>query len=250
VVLGITIGLGLLIKHSLIVLAPISIALLLGHGIWRKIKYKEHLCRYLNLGLLVTCCFYLLLIAGYAFDAGFIDDDEASFISDWFHFTGDFADSFQSMLVHLPVLLPKYYLYGMDMVMNDVQNGRPTFILGQVLDKGVWYYFPIAFVLKTSLPFLIVTIAGLVWTAVEIVRRKWLDGLYLLLPPLIYLALSMNSHLNIGIRHIMPVFPFFAAMGAGAITRFSTIRNRPGEPANSSAAQPLAKRRGSASPSE
>jgi 4-amino-4-deoxy-L-arabinose transferase-like glycosyltransferase len=219
--LGVTIGVGLLIKHSLVVLAPICLVLLLAHGIWRKIKYKEHLCRFLNLGLVVTCCFSLILVAGYAFDAGFIDDDEASFVSDWFHLTGDFANSFQTLLVHLPVLLPKYYLYGMDMVMNDVQNGRPAFIFGQVFEKGVWYYFPAAFVLKTSLPFLTATIAGLVWTAWEIVKRKWLDGLYLLLPPLIYLAMSMTSHLNIGVRHIMPIFPFFAAMAAGAIVSFA-----------------------------
>jgi hypothetical protein len=33
----------------------------------------------------------------------------------------------------------------------------------------------------------------------------------------------MASHLNIGVRHIMPVFPFFAIMGAGAVTAFLNI---------------------------
>ena len=32
--------------------------------------------------------------------------------------------------------------------------------------------------------------------------------------------MSMMSHLNIGVRHIIPVFPFYAVMGAGAITAF------------------------------
>ena len=254
--LGITVSAAILIKHSLIVLAPISLILLLAQGLWRKIKYKEQLCRYLNRGLIITCCFYVILIAGYAFDVGFIDDDEASFISDWFRFTGDFAESFQNLLVHLPILLPKYYLYGMDMVMNDVQNGRPAFLLGEVSDRGWWYYFPVAFVLKTSLPFLIATFAGLVWTTREIIKKKWTDGLYLILPPLLYLAMSMTSHLNIGVRHIMPVFPFFALMGAAAISRIWSLniqldnsRDSFANSSDSSAAPPLAKRRASDSAS-
>jgi hypothetical protein len=110
----------------------------------------------------------------------------------------------------------------MDMVVNDVRNGRPAFIFGQVLDKGVWYYFPVAFVLKTSLPFLIATILGVLWTAVRIVKKKWADGLYIIVPPVLYLAMSMTTHLNIGVRHIMPVFAFFAVMSAAAVQAFWT----------------------------
>jgi len=150
------------------------------------------------------------------------------FISEWFKITGDWSDSFQTLLVHLPVLLPKYYLYGMDMVANDVRNGRPAFLFGDVSDKGWWYYFPAAFVLKTTIPFLLLTVSGIAWTIWETVRRRWLDGLYLVLPPLIYLGLSMSSHLNIGVRHIMPVLLFFAVMGAGAISAFLNIERLKG----------------------
>ena len=37
------------------------------------------------------------------------------------------------------------------------------------------------------------------------------------------MGFSMASHLNIGVRHIMPVFPFFAVMGAGAAAAFLNI---------------------------
>jgi hypothetical protein len=56
------------------------------------------------------------------------------------------------------------------------------------------------------------------------VKRRWIDGLYLVVPPLGYMALSMTSHLDIGVRHIMPVFPFFAVMGAAAVTAFLNIK--------------------------
>ena len=218
--LGLAIAFGLLVKHSLAVLVPATVAFLIAHAIWRKFKYKEHLCRYIGFALITLGCAYIIFLAGYAFDANFIDDDEAVFICEWLHITGDWSDSFQNLLVHLSILLPKYYLYGMDLVMNDVQNGRPAFLLGQVSQTGWWYYFPVAFVLKTSVPFLLLTVAGIVWTAWSVIRRKWLDGIYLLIPPLAYLALSMTSHLDIGVRHIMPVFPFFAIMGGAAVAAF------------------------------
>ena len=223
VLLALAIAFGLLVKHSLVVLVPIAIVLLVAHGLWRRFKYKEHLCRYFGFALIILGCAYIVFLAGYAFDASFIDDDEAVFISEWFNVTGGWSDSFQNFLVHLTIVLPKYYLWGMDMVVNDVRNGRPAFLFGQVSQTGWWYYFPVAFVLKTTIPFLLVTVAGIAWTIWETVRRLWLDGLYLAVPSLGYLALSMASHLNIGVRHIMPVFPFFAVMGAGAVAAFLNI---------------------------
>lgn len=226
--LGLAIAFGLLVKHSLAVLVPIIIVLLIAHAVWRQLKYKDHLCRYIGFGLIILGCAYFVFLAGYAFDASFIDDDEAVFISEWFNVTGNAADSFQNFLVHLPILLPKYYMWGMDMVMNDVRNGRPAFLLGKVSDTGWWYYFPVAFVLKTTIPFLLLTVSGAVWTAWKTVRRRWLDGLYLVLPPLGYLAMSMASHLNIGVRHIMPVFPFFAIMGAAAVSALFRVERSKG----------------------
>ena len=184
VLFGLAIAFGLLVKHSLIVLVPVAVVFLLIHALWRRIKYKEHLCRYIGFALIILGCCYFVFIAGYAFDVSFIDDDEAVFISEWFNVTGVWSDSFQNVLVHLPVLLPKYYLYGMDMVVNDVRTGRPAFLFGQVSDHGWWYYFPAAFVLKTSIPFLLLTFAGIAWTLWKTVRRRWFDGLYLLLPSL------------------------------------------------------------------
>jgi hypothetical protein len=218
--LGLALAFALLVKHSLAALVPITIVLLIAHALWRRFKYKEHFCRYLGLGLIVLGCCYLVFIGGYAFGVSYIDDDEAVFISEWLNVSANSADAFQEFVVHLPILLPKYYLWGMDLVVNDVRNGRVAFLLGEVSDKGWWYYFPVAFVLKTTLPFLLLTVSGIVWTGWDTIRRRWLDGLFLLIPSLGYLGLTMASHLNIGVRHIMPVFPFFAIMGAYALSAF------------------------------
>jgi hypothetical protein len=223
ILFGLAIAFGLLVKHSLIVFVPIAILLLLGHALWRRFKYQEHLCRYFGFALIILVCAYIIFLAGYAFDASFIDDDEAVFISEWFNVAGDWSDSFQNMLVHLPIVLPKYYLWGMDMVVNDVRNGRPAFLFGDVSQTGWWYYFPAAFALKTTIPFLLLSVVGIGWTAWETIKRRLLGGLYLLVPSLGYLGFSMMSHLDIGVRHIMPVFPFFAIMGAAAVSAFLNI---------------------------
>src|SRR6266404_1781410 len=223
VLLSLAIAFGLLVKHSLVVLVPVSIMVLTAHMIWRRFKYNEHFCRHIGFALIIFGCCYFVFIAVYGFDVSFIDEDEAGFISESLNMTGDAAESFQSFLVHLPIMLPKYYLYGMEMVMYDVRNGRPAFLFGEVSDKGWWCYFPVAFVLKTTIPFLMITVSGIAWTIWETVRRRWMDGIYLLLPPLGYMGLSMTSHLNIGVRHIMPVFPFFAVMGAAAVSAFLNI---------------------------
>jgi len=219
--LGFVIGLALLIKHSLIVLIPISFIALVAHLVWQRFKHKTPACRLAGLTLLVLLCAYIVFIAGYAFHADWIDEDEAQMIAEWLHFSGGFSDSFQALLMHLPIQLPKYFLYGMEQVVTDVRGGRPAFLLGQVSAQGWWYYFPVAFALKASLPFLLATVAGLVWLVKEIVKKKWADGLWLLAPPLAYLAMSMTSHLNIGVRHVLAIWPFCAVIAAGAITTMS-----------------------------
>jgi hypothetical protein len=111
----------------------------------------------------------------------------------------------------------------MDMVVNDIRSGRPAFLFGQISQTGWWYYFPAAFALKTTIPFLLLSVSGIAWTIWEAVRRRWLDSLYLLVPSLGYFVFCMASHLDIGVRHIMPVFPFFAVMGAGAVSAFLDV---------------------------
>ena len=88
-------------------------------------------------------------------------------------------------------------------------------MLGQVSDTGWWYYFPIAFALKTTIPFLLASIGGLVWAVIEVIKRKRFVLLYTLLPSVLYLGFTLTSHLDIGVRHLLPMFPFVAITGAG-----------------------------------
>jgi len=84
-------------------------------------------------------------------------------------------------------------------------TGHPAFLMGRRSTRGWWYYFPVAFVLKTPLPALIALLSGWVsnvWKRFS--RAEW----PLLLIPVAYFGLSMRGVLTIGYRHLLPILPF------------------------------------------
>jgi hypothetical protein len=85
--------------------------------------------------------------------------------------------------------------------------------------QGWWYYFPVAFALKTTLPFLLVALAALSWAVWRLVARRDLVLLAILVPFGLYTMLSINGKINIGIRHLLPAFPFLFILGGAALDR-------------------------------
>lgn len=53
------------------------------------------------------------------------------------------------------------------------QLGHPTFLLGQVSSHGWWWYFPVAFMLKTPLPVLLLALYALIHTACYLRHRPY-----------------------------------------------------------------------------
>lgn len=90
--------------------------------------------------------------------------------------------------------------------------GQPAYLLGQRSNFGWWYYFPVAFAVKTPLGALLLLLPGWWWTCR---RRIRFEQVALAVPAALYFAWSMTSHINIGVRHILPIYPLlFALMGA------------------------------------
>lgn len=96
------------------------------------------------------------------------------------------------------------YLRGVQAVLGFAAGGRPGYLLGQVSVEGWWYYFPVAFAVKTPLA----TMVGLLVATGLALRRPSRDDLLLLLPPLIFFLVSTVARLNLGYRHLLPTLPF------------------------------------------
>lgn len=111
-------------------------------------------------------------------------------------------------------LLPESYLYGLAdvRIMGDFYQ---SYLFGKVYPHGVWFYFPAAFAIKSTLSFLVL----LLMAALAISTRKmgcWRQIVFLIVPPAVYLFVAMNSRMNIGVRHILPLYVFLTVLCAGA----------------------------------
>jgi hypothetical protein len=96
---------------------------------------------------------------------------------------------------------------------ND--NGHLSYLLGEVRSTGWWYFYLVALAVKTPIPLLLAGPVGLVWLAASGWRRResWsLAPLAIAVSILVFA--SAVSRINIGIRHILIVYPLFALGGA------------------------------------
>ena len=110
-------------------------------------------------------------------------------------------------------LLPESYIYGLADV-RMISDFYASYLLGKPYPHGVWFYFPVAMVIKSTVPFLVLLVMS-VWV---IVRRKLpaREVWFLALPPALYLAVAMSAHMNIGMRHVLPMCSFLTVLEAGA----------------------------------
>ena len=120
-------------------------------------------------------------------------------------------------------LLPQAWLNGLLYTQQSAVL-RKTFLLGEFSMTGWWYYFPVAMGFKSPIALLLAAGAAAATGIVLLVRRRdavlrehgWTIACFAV-PVGIYLLASMSSNLNLGIRHVLPVYPFaFIAIGAAA----------------------------------
>jgi hypothetical protein len=104
---------------------------------------------------------------------------------------------------------------GMVAVKAHNDSGHLSYLLGHVALTGWWYFYLVALAVKTPLPLLIAGPVGLGGLALKGWREKDSWGLApLTIVAAILLFASAVSRINIGIRHILIVYPFFAIGGA------------------------------------
>jgi len=99
-------------------------------------------------------------------------------------------------------------------VMEHNRQGHRSYIFGEIYEDGRWYYFPVALILKTTLPMLVLAIVGVVQLGKQGFNPRN-PVLVFGLPAAIVLSGAMVTNINIGVRHILPLYPFLAMLAAG-----------------------------------
>lgn len=110
--------------------------------------------------------------------------------------------------------LPQAYVEGFR-AMSALTRGRPSFLMGEYRSTGWWYYFPLAFLTKTSAALLVLTALGLL-LALRRWRDSWRDLMLLVVPVCVLGVLAITARINIGIRHILPLYPIAILVAAWA----------------------------------
>ena len=121
-------------------------------------------------------------------------------------------------------LLPEAYLYGFTIALEST-TGRESFLMGEYAQSGRASYFPIAFAIKTPVAIMLLLIAALV--AFVRHRAPPLRDSVLLVGVLtfgvIYALTAVFSNINIGHRHILPLYPLLFIL-SGAAVGWLTVR--------------------------
>lgn len=114
--------------------------------------------------------------------------------------------------------LPLYW-EGLSATLRRLDQGRSSFLAGSYSTKGSFFYFPFALAAKAPLPLLAAAAAGLLTLG----ERK-ADKFRLIFPAAAYFAAACLSKTQIGVRHILPIFPFLIVLGACGAARVWALK--------------------------
>ena len=122
-------------------------------------------------------------------------------------------------------LLPNAYSEGFLIGQVKAQK-RAGFLAGSYRINGWWWFFPFAFLIKTPISVLLLFVIGLMLCVLRW-RRFPDDTAYLLLPSAVFLVAAMTAKLNIGARHILPIYPFVLLLAGYAVNEFYGAPRKP-----------------------
>lgn len=231
---GLALGVALLLKFSLVLLIPLYVLLaLLWLGLSNfeefKIKFLGQILLIFIIAACVIWAVYQFHVWNYPAERQFSDTE---FILSSFGFKP--AVRLNLWMINKSVLRPlAEYLLGILMVAQRAAGGNTTYFLGETSASGWWYYFPVSYLLKEPLAFLILVLLALaaalksVWQAKEKslgIALEWMRDNFVLTSSVIFIAVywiySVRSPLNIGIRHVLPTFPFIYLLVSRELIRW------------------------------
>jgi 4-amino-4-deoxy-L-arabinose transferase-like glycosyltransferase len=214
--LGVAAALAILAKYSMLltglVLAPAFLIL------WWRSSNRRAIVGH---AVITLTAIILVINAAYFFKHQGLDATEPAWIAANFPGNGQAVTLVVDALTYL---LPKEFLLGICFQIIHNRQGHSASLLGMYSQTGWWYYFPVAMGLKLTLPFLFLSIASTFWSVKRIIANREFKFLWVLIPAALYLIFVLFSHINIGVRYMLPMFPFMIILSAWLLDRLLEIR--------------------------
>jgi len=197
----------------------------------------------LAFGIAQVCKFSMILLVPFLFVVGFLYMSKTKKISIRVFLKNIIALYFIGFIA---VILPLYtlnsdsivqplvlFLKGISMVLNHVEQGQYSYIFGHVSSNGWWYYFPVNFILKESLSYVLLCVITVIFGVSIFIKKARLISVTqytthhitevtFIAWIIFYLSVSMLGNLNIGIRHLLCIYPFMMILIAGGIVKIYT----------------------------
>lgn len=234
--LGVTWGLAGLSKFSALLFLPGCAAALL---VWRYAIRKRALesaqqetqelsVRISAVGI-AACAAFLTVWAGY----GFSLSSPTTVVAD--ARLGEVIDSVVGNEGHLrdlthaisetPFPLSEFFVGALWQIRHN-NLGHPSYFLGTYSTHGWWYYFPVIFLIKTPIPYLVLALLGSVRLLLLSLRTvNWKPFAPVLCAATI-MILVIPSNLNLGVRYILTIYPLLAIAAAFGVASMWRIKKQ------------------------
>jgi hypothetical protein len=134
-----------------------------------------------------------------------------------------YSEALAARLDGIPLPMPEL-VSGIAQMLIHNADGHESYLLGVYSIRGWWYYFPVAIAVKTTIVFLLLALASVVVLARDTRRRALLAPF---LGAAAIVVACMPANINIGIRHVLPIYPLLA-VSAGCALALVWQRGRAG----------------------
>jgi 4-amino-4-deoxy-L-arabinose transferase-like glycosyltransferase len=238
---GIALGIAELLKFSLILLIPFFGLLAIGWAVLYSKSPKDFIVK---LGRYVGYCVLIGLIALAVIWAVYlyhvwnypIERQTADIKFVLSSFGSRLLVDLDVWMAGVPILRPfSQYLFGLLMVLQRASGGNTGYFMGEISAAGWQFYFPTVYLFKETITFHFFTALAIFAFVLSLYpgfkkyglkepvkrlfewARKNFGGLAAFLFIVIYWMSSLTSNLNIGVRHLMPVFPFTIILASAGV---------------------------------
>jgi hypothetical protein len=203
---GAVTGVALMMKFTAITLAPMYVVLTALS--WKKLRAANvNIAKMTAIGFAATWAVVLLVNFPRWLPAPPMSEAQANALGvpGWFQ-------GFR------PLLIPPDFFKGLALTLGHSKTGHEGYLLGEWSQQGWWYYYPVVLFLKSPLAFSALLVTAAVVFLKNRARARPLEWAAWASAALFLLA-AMTSKVNIGVRHLLPMFPLFIVGIGCAIPR-------------------------------
>ncbi|MBZ5610306.1 MAG: glycosyltransferase family 39 protein [Acidobacteriia bacterium] len=223
---GVSLGLAISSKFSALILLPVFFLLYLARCWQRRPKavVRHALRSFLTVGLLA----YAVIVATYAPEA-------RSFVPGIRLMNHSLPPARAAIRIESPTgfalrwitnhlaLGRSRFFEGLSLIAWHNTRGREAYLLGRRSETGWWYYFPVVMLVKSPTG-LLIGLAAATWiVARRLLKTRWREIQFawfvLAIPVAVYFAAASSARIDLGVRHLLPVFPFLFVLVSAILWR-------------------------------